>query len=710
MTRSSTPSRAESAPTYEATGAVAAAARGAGASGRVGAVALTALGAVLAALLAAVHVTQGASSVGLPELLGLLVGGSDDQAAAVFVASRMPRLLAGVLVGAALGVAGLVMQTVSRNILASPDTLAVNAGSYLAVVAVTAFGVVLPAVGGGVVAFVGGLAAAILVLALSAGARGGGTVRLVLAGSALALALAALTTMLLLLFPERTTGLYAWGNGTLAQTGMDPIFQLGPVVLMAVGALFVIARPLDLVALGDDTATTLGVRVRRTRLGGILIAVLLSAAAVTVAGPIGFVGLAAAAIVRLVAARVPGMQRHVLLIPAAAVTGVIVVLGADVLLRLVFGGQAAVAVPTGVVTTIFGAVFLIALALRAKASSDAAASGFVIGATLPPRARLLVIVGAAALLVAVAFASLLLGDAKLLGGDLVNWITGRAGPLVEFVMNTRAPRVAAAILAGAALALAGTVVQAVARNPLAEPAILGVTGGAGVGAVLVITVWPLATFLGVTAGGLLGAVLAAAIVFGLSAAGGLASTRLILIGLGVSAATAATTAMMIIATDPYNAAKALTWMAGSTYGRTVPQLVPLLIVGLLALPVLLSARRELDLLAFDDDTPRVLGVALGRSRFGLLAVSVALTATAVAAVGVIGFVGLVAPHAARALVGSRHARVLPLAALLGALLVCVADTLGRTIIAPAQLPAGLLTAVVGAPYFVWLLWRSRRTA
>lgn len=685
---------------------------------RLGAVLLIALGVVIATLLAAVHVTQGSADVGLPELLGLITGtGGDEQSAAVFLASRLPRMVAGVVVGIALGVAGLVLQSVSRNVLASPDTLAVNAGSYLAVVVVAAFGISLPVLGGGAVAFLGGLAAAGLVLALSAGGTrssgsgsgGGGTVRLVLAGSAIALALSALTTMLLLLFPERTNGLYAWSQGTLAQTGIGPAAQLAPVVLIAVAVLLVFARQLDLVALGDDTATVLGVNVRRTRLVGVLIAVLLSAAAVALVGPIGFVGLSAPAIVRLIAARVPGMQKHVLLIPAAAIMGVIVVLGADVLLRLAFGGQAGVEVPTGIVTTIFGAVFLVALALRSRATSEAA-SGFVIGAGLSRRGRRLVIVGSVVLLVVLAFVSLLLGDAKLLGGDVLNWLTGQAGPLVEFVMNTRAPRVAAAILAGAALAVAGTVVQAVSRNPLAEPAILGVTGGAGVGAVLVITFWPLASFVGITTGGLVGAAVAALIVFGLSLRGGLASSRLILIGLGVSAASSAIVAMLIIATDPYNAAKALTWMSGSTYGRTFPQLLPLLAMLAVSLPVLAGMRRELDLLAFDDDTPRVLGVRLGSARLGLLAIAVALTATAVAAVGVVGFVGLVAPHAARALVGARHGLVLPLAALLGALLVTVADTLGRTVIAPGQLPAGLVTAVVGAPYFVWLLWRSRRTA
>ncbi|MFF2273281.1 iron ABC transporter permease [Agromyces sp. NPDC058136] len=702
--RSSAPSRAETA----------AAPTGGERRPRLGAVLLIALGVVLATLLAAVHVTQGSADVGLPELLGLITGTGDEQSAAVFLASRMPRMVAGVVVGVALGVAGLVLQSVSRNVLASPDTLAVNAGSYLAVVVVAAFGISLPVLGGGTVAFLGGLAAAGLVLALSAGGSrssgtGGGTVRLVLAGSAIALALSALTTMLLLLFPERTNGLYAWSQGTLAQTGIGPAAQLAPVVLIAVAVLLVFARQFDLVALGDDTATVLGVNVRRTRLVGVLIAVLLSAAAVALVGPIGFVGLSAPAIVRLIAARVPGMQKHVLLIPAAAIMGVIVVLGADVLLRLAFGGQAGVEVPTGIVTTIFGAVFLVALALRSRATSEAA-SGFVIGAGLSRRGRRLVIGGSVVLLVVLAFVSLLLGDAKLLGGDVINWATGQAGPLVEIVMNTRAPRVAAAIFAGAALAVAGTVVQAVSRNPLAEPAILGVTGGAGVGAVLVITFWPLASFVGITTGGLVGAAVAALIVFGLSLRGGLASSRLILIGLGVSAASSAIVAMLIIATDPYNAAKALTWMSGSTYGRTFPQLIPLLVMLAVSLPVLAGMRRELDLLAFDDDTPRVLGVRLGSARLGLLAIAVALTATAVSAVGVVGFVGLVAPHAARALVGARHGLVLPLAALLGALLVTVADTLGRTVIAPGQLPAGLVTAVVGAPYFVWLLWRSRRTA
>lgn len=306
--------------------------------------------------------------------------------------------------------------------------------------------------------------------------------------------------------------------------------------------------------------------------------------------------------------------------------------------------------------------------------------------------------------------AMLLGDAKLLLGDVLNWASGRSGAVVTYVLDARLPRVLAALLAGAALALAGTVMQAVCRNPLAEPAVLGVSFGAGIGGILVITAVPLATGWQLTSGTLAGAAATSLIVFGLSFRNGLSADRLVLIGVGLSYGALAVISFIILATDPFNTTKALTWLSGSTYGRTLPQIVPVALAVLVAIPLLLRSRRELDLVALDDDTPRVLGVTHDRTRLLLLCVAAVLTATAVAAVGVVGFVGLVAPHAARALVGSLHTRVIPVSVLLGALLVGVADTLGRTVIAPAQLPAGLLTALIGTPYFVWLLWRSRAGA
>ncbi|MGA4731740.1 iron ABC transporter permease [Micromonospora taraxaci] len=660
---------------------------------------------LLLLVVGAVHLTQGTSNVGALDLLRLATGG-DDEAARVLIASRLPRLLAGLAIGVALGFAGAALQSIARNPLASPDTLAVNAGAHLAIVAVAAFGISLPALPSGGLAFCGGLAAAGLVMAMSSGGQAG-TTRLILAGSATALALGSVTTLLLLLFEQATIGLFAWGNGSLVQSDLTALTQLAPVIVGAALVLVLLGHRLDILALGDDTATVLGLDVRRTRLTVMVLAVLLSAAAVTLTGPVGFVGLCAPVIVRLLAPVVPGVHRHRVLLPLSGIAGVIIVLGSDVLLRAAMGGQAGVDIPTGVVTTLLGAAILIWLARRHR---DAGPTRRPPGGHAAVRSATFhrgVVAVTAVVTISAVTVGMLVGDTWVLLGDVVNWINGSTGPAYTFVLDQRWPRVAAAVLAGAALAVAGTTVQAVCRNPLAEPGILGITAGAGLGAVSLLTFVPLAGVWAVSGVAGLGAMVAFALVYGLAWRGGLSSDRLVLIGFGAWQGGMAVITFLVVAFDPWNTGKALTWLSGSTYGRMPTQVLPVLIALLVLTPAVVAARRELDLMALDDDTPRVLGVRLERTRLVALGAAALLTSTAVSAVGVIGFVGLVAPHAARALVGGRHSRVLPVAALLGAALVSIADTLGRTIIAPAQVPAGLVTAMIGTPYFVWLLWRSR---
>ncbi|MER7498681.1 iron ABC transporter permease [Nonomuraea pusilla] len=665
-----------------------------------------ALAAAAVALLSTVHLTQGTSTVGVADLLRSVLGGGDPDALSVLVASRLPRLLGGVTVGAALGTAGTLLQSVARNPLASPDTLAVSQGAYLAVVAASASGVTLPALPSGGLSFLGGLAAAALVLAVSAGGRAG-TTRLILAGSAATLALGSLATLLMILFEEQTTGLFSWGNGSLAQSDLVAVTQMGPVVLLALGAAMSLGPRLDILGLGDDTASVLGVDVRDLRLLATLLAVLLSAAAVTVAGPIGFVGLCAPVIVRLLGRIMPGLNRHRVMLPLSALAGVIIMLAADILLRAALGGQAGVEVPPGVVTTVIGASVLMWLARRHRDAGPARQPPGVRAAHRSRTRFLSVLLACAALTAGAALGGLLLGDTMVLGGDVANWLRGSTGTALTYVLDQRYPRVLAALLAGAALAVAGTTVQAVCRNPLAEPSVLGITAGAGAGAIGLLTFVPLAGIgmLSLAAGA--GAFVAFALVHLLAWKGGLSSDRLVLMGVGTQALFTAVTVLIIVRSDPWNTAKALTWLSGSTYGRVPLQLLPVAVALLLFLPAAFLLRRDLDLLSLDEQTPRILGVPLEPVRLAALAGAVLLASTAVGAVGVVGFVGLVAPHAARALVGGVHARVLPVAALLGALLVTVADALGRTVIAPAQIPAGLVTALIGTPYFVWLLWRSR---
>lgn len=653
------------------------------------------------------HLTQGTSGIGVWDLTKLAVGAGDDRTWDVLVASRLPRMLAGLVAGLALGAAGALLSSIARNALASPDTIGVTAGATFAVTLFAAFNIALPVWLTGLTGFVGGIIAAGCVLLLASG-NGGSTTRLILAGSALALALQAGSSALLILFSQETVGLYAWGAGTLAQIDLRAVAQMGPLVVAVLVVAMVAARRLDLLALGDETASVLGVRPARTRLLGTLLAVLATAASVALCGPIGFVGLCAPAVVGLLAVKVPGLGRHVVRIPVSAMLGAVVILLSDIVIRAIAGANAGNEVPTGIITTIVGAVFLVVLAWRGTGTGPTRRPAAARWGSLGSRRRAQVVFVLSVIALGIALlVGMLAGFTWLLTGDIANWVAGNAVPGVSFALDERLPRVLAAALSGAALALSGSVIQGTCRNPLAEPSIIGVTAGAGVGAVALLLIVPTVGVWSISAAAFGGAIIAFGIVYGLSWRGGVDSDRLVLIGIGVGYGGTALTTMLILRSEPFNTPLVLTWLSGSTYGRTLDQLVPVAIALLVFTPVLLWLRRDLDLMSLDDDTPRVVGLRLEPIRLVALAAAVLLAATSVAAIGVLGFVGLVAPHAARALVGGRSVRSMPVAMVLGALLVTVADTIGRTVIAPSQVPAGLLVAIIGAPYFVYLLYRSR---
>ncbi|MFJ7239224.1 iron ABC transporter permease [Streptomyces olivaceus] len=673
-----------------------------------GVLVLLAAGIVLAGMW---HLTQGTSGAGMWDLVRYLAGARENVGGVpvgeIVAGSRLPRLLAGVAVGFALGAAGALLQSVTRNALASPDTLAVTAGAYFALSSVAALGLGVPLWASGAVAFAGGLLAAALVLALTGRAAGTTGTRLVLAGSATAMALDAATAMLLILFDQNTTGLFAWGSGSLAQLNIDASVRALPLVAVVLCVALSQSRRLDVLGLGEDTASSLGVPVRATRTAVVLCAVLLTSTAVTLAGPIGFVGLGAPVLVRLIAARVGALHRHLLLVPAAGLLGALLVLLADASLRALLGAEGAASVPTGVPTALLGAVVIVVLALRLRDAGTV---------RQPPQARsgtrsrgsfLVVVTVTGLLLAAAAVVGILAGSLWLRTGDLVLRVQGAAPDLIGAAIDDRVPRVAAAVLAGAALGLAGCAVQSAVRNPLAEPGILGITAGAALGAVIVVTS-------GLPGGRPL--LISAAVVTGLATfaliallarRGGFLPDRFVLIGIGCGYALSSVSTFLLLRADPWNTPRIFTWLSGTTYGRRFSDVVPVAVGLLVALPLLLALRRRLDLLALDEDTPRILGVSPARTRFASLTVAAVLAALGVVAIGVVGFVGLVAPHLARLLAGARHGRTIPLSMLLGGLLVCVADTLGRTLVAPAQVPAGLMVALVGAPYFVWLLRRSR---
>ncbi|WP_405677141.1 iron ABC transporter permease [Streptomyces sp. NBC_00868] len=663
--------------------------------------------ALVLCLVTVVHLGLGASGVGIGDIVDLLAGHGEPHTRDVLVGSRLPRTLTGLVVGVALGVSGVLVQGATRNPLAAPDTLGVNAGAYFAVVLVAFTGVSLGPLPAGGAAFLGGLLAIALVYLLSS--RGVLTPgRVLLAGATVALAGTAAAEFLQMLDLQATRGLFFWGNGTLMQSGLARPLTLGAVVALGASAAPLLARPLDLLALGDETAEAMGVRVERIRPAAFLIAVLLSASAVSLAGPIGFVGLIAPVMVRQL-----GIRRHALLIPMAAVLAATVLLAADAAAQLAVPPSAVYTseIPVGVVTALIGGPVFMLLARRVSTGdADTGAAVTVSGGRRTPAYTVAIGSGILALGVAMAL-SLRVGDVEIGWSELGSALAGSAGQVTEAVVSYRLPRILVAALAGACLAVAGAAVQAVVGNPLAEPGLVGVTGGASLGAVLVILVVPSAPAAALPAAAGIGGVLMLALVL-LAARGsreggraGLDPTRVVLVGLGAAATSMALVNIMVVGAQ-MNISAALGWLAGSTYARDFTALGWLAVPALAAM-LLVIAARPVNLLALGDELPRALGLDLGRARLLVLGAGAVLASGTAAAVGAVGFVGLVAPHLARRIVGNSTARMVPMAAVLGAVLVVSSDALGRWLLAPTEIPVGIVTALVGAPYLVWLLRRSQ---
>jgi iron complex transport system permease protein len=277
-----------------------------------------------------------------------------------------------------------------------------------------------------------------------------------------------------------------------------------------------------------------------------------------------------------------------------------------------------------------------------------------------------------------------------------------------FVIHTlRLPRVITAVLVGIGLAVSGAILQGLTRNPLAAPDIIGVNAGAGLVAVAMIVLFPGSPIYLLPLGAFGGALTAALCIYVLAWNRGSAPVRLILIGVGVGAIASALTSILITFGEINSVSQALVWLTGSVYGRSWPQIYALLPWLVVCLPLTFVMARDLDTLALGDEVARGLGTAVETRRGGLLVLSVALAGAAVATAGTIGFIGLMAPHLARQLVGAAHQGLLVISAALGALMVVSADFLGRSLFAPIELPCGIITALIGAPYFLFLLYRTR---
>ena len=277
------------------------------------------------------------------------------------------------------------------------------------------------------------------------------------------------------------------------------------------------------------------------------------------------------------------------------------------------------------------------------------------------------------------------------------------------IYNLRMPRIVVAILVGAALAVSGAILQGMIRNPLASPDIVGISGGATLGAVLYFYYFAGRVsihFLPI--GAIIGAFIATFVIYLLAWSKGVSPLKMVLIGIGMNAAFNAITYMLLVSAPFILAQKSLTFMTGSIYGTSWKNdVLPLLPWVLILLPAAMLYARHVNVQELGDDVAAGVGSPVQKHRFVLLILAVALAGAAVAIGGAIAFIGLMAPHIARRLVGPSFGGVLPCSALIGALLLLIADLIGRTVFTPLDIPAGVFTAVIGAPFFIYLLYRHR---
>jgi iron complex transport system permease protein len=309
-----------------------------------------------------------------------------------------------------------------------------------------------------------------------------------------------------------------------------------------------------------------------------------------------------------------------------------------------------------------------------------------------------------------------IGDLKIAPWKVVSVFFGGGTSLEQLVVTSfRLPRIIIALLAGMALAVAGGILQGMIRNPLASPDIIGITGGAGAAVVAFLTVFsnddntlmvsikwlPVAAFIG--------AAVIAFLVYFLAWRKGVSPVRLVLIGIGISALTQALTTLLMILGPIYRASQANIWITGTVNGSDWQDVWILLPWSLVFILLSFFITRQLNIQELGEEIATSVGGNVQRQRFLLLLKSTALVGGAVAFAGGIGFVGLMAPHMARRMVGSSFGALLPTAAFIGGILVMVADLIGRTLFLPLEVPAGVFTAAIGAPYFIYLLFKTRNS-
>lgn len=597
----------------------------------------------------------------------------------------LPRLVIALVAGAGLSLAGVVFQQVLRNPLAEPLTLGVQAGAYLALTIAAIWAPALVADARLGVALGGALLAMLATMALS-WRRGFAAVSVVLAGMIVNLYCGAVGILLTVAFERSLTAVFIWGGGSLSQNGWQTVLWLLPrVAAGGVGAMLLV-RPLTLFSLDDRGASQLGLSLAWARPLALGVAVLLSAFVASAVGVIGFIGLAGPALARLAGARRLRDQ-----LVWAPLTGAALLALTDQAVQCLPGVLGEL-LPTGAAVALLGGPLLLWLLRRFRieaprpVATDSASPRRSFAVTASLLGALLVV----AVIVSLRFAVTIDG-----------WHWTRAADW-SGVAYWRVPRMVASMSAGVLLALAGALLQRVTGNPMASPEFLGVSGGAMLGLLVAAVAIVAPSSMQLLGASALGALVCLLALVALGRRYRFAPGHLLLSGIALSALSQSVIALATASGGAW-AERLRSLMFGSTYLINPSTASIAAVCAVVAIGVALLCGRWLDILPLGANVADALGVNSRRARLVLLVVASVLTGGATVVLGPMSFVGLIAPHLARLLGFTRARAQLIVAALIGALLMVLADWLGRNLLFPQQMPAGMLATLIGGPYLMWLL-------
>lgn len=599
----------------------------------------------------------------------------------------LPRVVMALLAGGILGFASLLLQQVLANPLASDYSLGISSGSQFALFLTAIFAPQWLEQGSSVIALFGAVLSLVLVLSLAM-RKTMSALLLILAGLVVNLYFGSFSAMMMLFYPEEARGLSQWGAGSLTQESWRDSLWLIVQSVPTFVLVAVLIRPLTVLSLNDNNAQSLGVSVGKLRFIGVLVSAFLIAVVVSAVGMLGFIGLAAATMVRQFGVRTLRGQ-----LISAFSFGALLLCVTDLCLQLLahFKG---INLPTGAITALLGTPLLLWLMFKALPHTGRVQETYLQNSRkISPLVIGFIIFG----FMAAVLLALFMGNAE--GGlSFIKIETQWEKGLLEI----RYPRVLIALSVGILLAVAGVILQRLTLNPMASPELLGVSSGTSMGILVMLFLFSAQQTEYFWLAGVLGALAVLFVITLINQKSGMLPEKVLLTGISLSAFFDTLQRIAIASGDP-RANQLIAWTSGSTQSVSAELALPFAITSIVLLLVSLMFSRWLEILSLQAPVAQALGLNLKQVRWILILFSALLTALATLIIGPLSFIGLLVPQIARFLGVTRAYQQLFISALLGGLIMVLADWFGRQIMFPYELPAGLVATLIGGTYFLLMV-------